>query len=296
MGRWAQGAGLVLGLGLWVGLSALAQDYEIRVHRPVKVGQTYHESSVGSQKQKMAVTVNGQVVQQSTDEFTIEFESDVTVVEVGKNGEASKESHSVSKCETVREGNREVLLAPGSILTVSAQESGMKFEAQGGPVAPNVAQALEVVISIQKDAETDDQLYGTQERKKVGDSWPVNAEAVASNLRRTKAEAKKDNVGGSATLAGLVKVGAIQCLEVRGAITLKNVGVPMGPPFKTKTQSAEMTFDIKVPVDLALGRPEESSKMHMDLEATGKPNPAGPEAILNLTIDKSYTRHRTFPK
>jgi hypothetical protein len=296
MGRWAKGVGLMAALGLGLSLSALAQDYEIRLHRPAKVGQTYRESSVGTLKQKLTVTMNAQVVQQKTDDLKIEFESEVTIVEVDKNGQASKESHSVIKCETVRDGARDVLLAPGSILVASAGETGTKFEAQGGPVAPNVAQALELVISVEKDSETDDQVYGTRERKKVGESWPMNSEAMASNLRRHKAEAQKENIEGTVKLASVAKVGAVQCLDIQGAISMKNIGLPMGPGFKTQKQSANITFEAQVPVDTSLGRPGESTKMHMELQAKGKPNPNAGEVTLDLTVDKSATRHRTFPK
>jgi len=296
MGRWPKGIGLLVGLGLWLSSSALAEDYEVRLLRPAKVGQTCRESATGTQKQKLTVTMNGQVAQEKTDEFTIEFESEITVLEVDKNGEVSKESHSVIKCDTVRDGARDVLLAPGSILVATASETGTKFEAQGGPVAPNIAQALELVISVDKDGETDDQMYGTRERRKVGDTWPINPEAMASNLRRHKAEAQKENVDGTMTLAGLIKVGEVQCLDVRGAITFKNVGVPMGPGFKTQKQSANLSFEAKVPVDTSLGRPGESSKMHMELRATGKPNPHAGEVTLDLVLDKASTRRRTFPK
>jgi len=298
MRRWARArvVGVMGGLGLWLSLSALAQDYEIRLHRPDKVGQKYRQSATGSEKLTLVVSLDGEVVERKSEDMTVEFESEVTVLQVDKDGQATKESHSVIKCEVVRNGAREALLAPGLILTATADDNETKFEAQGGRVAPEVAEALQLVISIEKDAGNDDDAIGTRERKKIGESWHVNPEAVAQDLRRQKVEVTKQSVSGTVTLAGLVKVGGIDCLDVRGTMTLKDIRPPLEEGFRVDNSDARITFSMKPPVDLTIGRIEEAMKMTLNLRATGRVKGQEGEATLVLTSEKSGVFRRTYPK
>ena len=52
------------------------------------------------------------------------------------------------------------------------------FEIEGAPASGKVSKALDLVVNITSGGPTDDDIFGTTERKKAGDSWPIN-KAVA---------------------------------------------------------------------------------------------------------------------
>jgi len=289
-------AGAVLTFGLWLSSTALAQDYEIRLHRPATVGQKYRMSAAGRQSRKDTVTQGGQAAQAKSQGFSLEFESVVTVLETDKKGMATKESHTVAKCVKIQGGARKSLVPKGTVIVGSATEKATVFESGGRPVAPEVREALSLVIDLSKGGATADEIFGTRERKKVGQSWNMNTGAAAKDLHREGIEIRKEDIRGATTLEKVGKVGQTECLQIRGEMTLKNLMLPLPPWLKLEKSAGHARVSGKFPLDTSIGVLEMSLEMSLTFRAKGKPDPNAQEVIVESSLQSRVTKQRTYLK
>jgi len=291
--------GLRLIAGLWalgfLGTSvALAQDYEIKLTRPMKVGAEYHIAAVGHSSMKSTIKVNGKVVEEQSKNFSVDFESDDKALEVDKNGEPSKVSLTVDKCILKQGGAEKPLLAKGAVVSASAKDDKKVFEIAGQPVDAETAEALDLVVGLGRNRASDDEIFGTKERKKVGDRWAMNAELAAKELQDVMkgSTVKKEDVAGTVTLDKVVKVGTTDCLQISAEMTVNNVTMPDMEVAQMKVQAH---FSGLFPIDLSKDIMEESGSLTMSITAKAKPDPDGPEMVIESVAEQSLNVKITHP-
>jgi len=291
--------GLRLIAGLWalgfLGTSvALAQDYEIKLTRPMKVGAEYHIAAVGHSSMKSTIKVNGKVVEEQSKNFSVDFESDDKALEVDKNGEPSKVSLTVDKCILKQGGAEKPLLAKGAVVSASAKDDKKVFEIAGQPVDAETAEALDLVVGLGRNRASDDEIFGTKERKKVGDRWAMNAELAAKELQDVMkgSTVKKEDVAGTVTLDKVVKVGTTDCLQISAEMTVNNVTMPDMEVAQMKVQAH---FSGLFPIDLSKDIMEESGSLTMSITAKAKPDPDGPEIVIESVAEQSLNVKITHP-
>ena len=291
--------GLRLIAGLWalgfLGTSvALAQDYEIKLTRPMKVGAEYHIAAVGHSSMKSTIKVNGKVVEEQSKNFSVDFESDDKALEVDKNGEPSKVSLTVDKCILKQGGAEKPLLAKGAVVSASAKDDKKVFEIAGQPVDAETAEALDLVVGLGRNRASDDEIFGTKERKKVGDRWAMNAELAAQDLQDAMkgSTVKKEDVAGTVTLDKVVKVGTTDCLQISAEMTVNNVTMPDMEVAQMKVQAH---FSGLFPIDLSKDIMEESGSLTMSITAKAKPDPDGPEMVIESVAEQSLNVKITHP-
>jgi hypothetical protein len=291
--------GLRLIAGLWalgfLGTSvALAQDYEIKLTRPTKVGAEYHVAVVGHDSMKSTVKVDGKVVEEQSKNFSVDFESDVKALEVDKNGEPSKVSLTVDKCILKQGGAEKPLLAKGAVVIASVKDDETVFEIAGQPVDAETAEALGLVVALGRNRASDDEVFGTKERKKVGDHWAMNAELAAKELQDVMkgSTVKKEDVAGTVTLDKVVKVGTTDCLQISVEMTVNNETIP---GMEVSQMKIQVHFSGLFPIDLSKDIMEESDSMTMSMTGKGKPNPDGPEMVIESVAERSLNVKTTHP-
>ena len=285
--------------GLWalgfLGTSvALAQDYEIKLTRPMKVGAEYHIAAVGHSSMKSTIKVNGKVVEEQSKNFSVDFESDDKALEVDKNGEPSKVSLTVDKFILKQGGAEKPLLAKGAVVSASAKDDKKVFEIAGQPVDAETAEALDLVVGLGRNRASDDEIFGTKERKKVGDRWAMNAELAAKELQDVMkgSTVKKEDVAGTVTLDKVVKVGTTDCLQISAEMTVNNVTMPDMEVAQMKVQAH---FSGLFPIDLSKDIMEESGSLTMSITAKAKPDPDGPEMVIESVAEQSLNVKITHP-
>ena len=291
--------GLRLIAGLWalgfLGTSvALAQDYEIKLTRPTKVGAEYHVAVVGHDSMKSTVKVDGKVVEEQSKNFSVDFESDVKALEVDKNGEPSKVSLTVDKCILKQGGAEKPLLAKGAVVIASVKDDKAVFETAGQPVDAETAEALGLVVQLGKPRASDDEIFGTKERKKVGDHWAMNAELAAKELQDAMkgSTVKKEDVAGTVTLDKVVKVGTTDCLQISAEMTVSNVTMPDRKVAQMKVQAHFLGL---FPIDFSKDITEESDSITMSITVKDKPDPDGPEIVVESVAEQSLNVKTTHP-
>ena len=112
----------------------------------------------------------------------------------------------------------------------------------------DLTQILEMFISVSRLGQTDDDLYGSAERKKVGDSWPINGKYV-EEVYRDDPKVHVENVTGETKLERVDQraTGEVQTITLHS--TAKSVP-PTIQGMVADEASKELDWSTEFPVDL----------------------------------------------
>ncbi len=270
---------------LLAGFQLLAQDYEIRMSRESKVGEKYELTGTGSTSEDSTITGQGQVLQKQSSFLEAKLEATVTVLAVDSLKRESKVSLVVSRCQAMTnlKADTQDLLPKGTVVVAQLMANGKpEFQVDGKVVAKDVAKALGLFISLPTGKSTDDDMFGTQERKKIGDSWSVNSAKAAADLAEKEIKVSADNVKGQTTVEKLVETDGVKCLRLSCSMEASNVPVPLPPELKIEKATLSGTFSGDFPLDLARNRQAESAEITMSVLAKGRPAPEAPALTLLL--------------
>jgi hypothetical protein len=275
---------LSLIVALLCGLNSMASalDYEVKIVRLAKVGERYGLVATGIQEQHITMTINGQKTPPRDQVMNVALTAKAEVLAVSAGGREMKSSFTVDKL-TNTEGAKVTDVLPAGTVIVAEQAGGKtKFQVAGAPATPELAEVLDQVIRMESDQSTNDDLFfGTKERKKVGDSWPVDAKTGAADLGE-KCGLKIDpaNISGTTTLVEVLPTG----MRVVVKMAMKDVGIPL-PPGMVVTSSVFSAEVIDVlPVDTSKRAVSSSMSMEGKVVYEGK---AGDKDLTLVTTIKS---------
>lgn len=273
---------VLLGAISAVAFAAAEETYEIRFSRPVKPGSTWKVRVVATGKRVMTMKAGEETIGEQAEEFSVEFESQVTVMEVDANGESVKETHTVSKCVKTEDGEDKVLLQPGTVLLAGVEDSEEVFEINGQRVSDEIADVLDLIISLSTNETTDDDVFGSEKRRKVGESWEVNREAMAADLNEDDMAVKPENISGTATLVEVVEYEGKQCLKLQSDLFVEGFSVEMLTGLEITQSRMEGFFGGYFPTDNVSMPSGTNMWMKMRITAKGRPNPDGPEVTVEM--------------
>jgi len=95
--------------------------------------------------------------------------------------------------------NSKILMGTGSTIVESLVDGKRAYLVNGGSPNREEQEALDMVADIETTATTDDELFGTRDRKKIGDSWPANLNLLTQMLA-DKGSVAYGSVAGKTTL------------------------------------------------------------------------------------------------
>jgi hypothetical protein len=276
---------LILVLGVSGALVA-QQDYEIRLSRPDKPGDQFQVSVSGTSFEEMLATSDANTVQHTKDEFAVEYAAIRKVLEVERAGRPTKVQDTIQRLLVTRGNNRMELAPAGAILVAAVEDKKKKFKIDDNMVTTQTAKALEIVINLSTGGATDDDIFGTRARKKVGDSWNMNAAAAVEEIRK-RSDVELRNLSGKVKLESVSREASGDVLNITGSmngdgrLALPAIVLMFRGPFKA-------SFSGKFPVDQALGRLEESMEMNLVFDASGSA-PNGVPIRINGVFKRSAT-------
>ena len=197
--------------------STTGPAYAIKLTRPVRVGDRYRFVADATVLLTMSANVSGSERTLKPSNVSIHFEAVEHVLAVNGRGEPSKATYTITKC-TKREGRHEaVFLPPGRVLTVEAGKFKSRIQSDAAGLSIQDEINLRAIVSLPslKDVSLDD-AFGTPKPRRPGDSWPVNAEAMARLISRQGVAVKKQDVSGSVTLKEVRVLDGVPHLLVQG--------------------------------------------------------------------------------
>ena len=102
---------------------------------------------------------------------------------------------------------------------------------QDGPLEVSIRDAFGLVYSAHKPNEpSDDDVFGAKEPKSIGQSWPMNRSLAAQGLKDRGIEVLPDRMSGSVQLESIDKIGSLDCLRLRGEMTIDSISSAGLPP------------------------------------------------------------------
>lgn len=263
-------------------LALTAKDYTIKLHRPAQVGEKFRVELSGSEATTTARQV-GDEEEAETEKWSARLKGIVTVLKVSPLGGVVKLQVNVESFTTTEGKFTDEALPKGAVIRGEDGEDENRFEnwdedlKVASPLREGrTVEALKILFSFDEmDAqETDDDVFGTKEKKKVGDSWKLNPKALAVSAKRDKVTIDPKKATGKITLVGVVRVRGHECLEVKGQFTVKDVRPPVKLPRGLRLTKSEMTGRIhsKLPVDPKLPELENRMGMSMTMEIRDQRN------------------------
>ncbi len=149
-----------------------AQDYAIRMERPEKAGTKYELTAHGSMSERMILNIQQQVVREDGLSLSGELAAIVTILETDEMMRESKIKLTISKCVMSKNGKayKNDMLNKGTEIIAYLDNRKDTFLVNNKPVPEEVAKFLSLFITSNRSELSDDDVFGTKERKKVGDS------------------------------------------------------------------------------------------------------------------------------
>ena len=297
----------VLGVAFNLALAAPAEsttkpagEYQIKLHRPETVGSRYQYSVTGSAKKDTTMSVAGQAVPTPSEVMAFEVSGIKEVTKVDKQGRPTGITFTIAKCVQV-EGDKKTEVAPkGTVVLATYENDHKNITAKDASVtlSDEALQILHLVIDVStaKEGEgDDDDSFGTKDKKKVGDTWPVHADAVVKQMGSQigqGATLHKDDVTGQTKLAAVKTVQGVDCLEVQCNMTISNFKPPVPPllgDIKVTSGKIAVALTGLFPVDLVSQPVNSTQSETMTFEMTGT-NGKNPISIkVNATSVLSIT-------
>ncbi len=237
---------------------AAEKAYAIVLHRPSHVGDKFNDTVKVNSTRKATVTVAGEVVNEATETRTFELSGVVAVTAVNKRGDETGTTTTIERFVKMEGDKATPLLDKGAVVVMTVEDGKRKYALQDGPLPEEARSALDTMHpgKVREDKLTDDDVLGTKEPKKVGQSWPINADAAAREANAAggmKIESK--DVKGTLKLAGVKTIEGKECLEVTGEMTVENVklgdGVASPPGLSVEKGMLRGTFEGLYPADAA---------------------------------------------
>jgi hypothetical protein len=289
---------LILAAALWALLATpaalpVAEDFAVRFDRPLAAGaemrvtETLTNSSTAS--------VSGIDMPAPPEQLVVlRLDAAVKVLEVGPKGTPRHATVTVRQLTREDRGTTTELLAPG--MTVDAHlENGKKvFSLDGKPVDGDAKAVLAGAGIVTAEGPTDDEIMGSGQRRRIGDSWPVKTEAVARLLGDTF-PVRPESFSGMVTLAAKAEIRHIPCLEYHAKIEGKDFrfpadGLPAG--FEAGQANLVATLSELVPLDLAAPVPSVDYSLNLQVAFPG--TLAGKK--VTMTLDMRVKSHaETLP-
>jgi len=275
--------------------AASDKEYEVKIARKIDVGTKYALTADGALIRQVSLTVGGQTSNQPDDGYGIHLEGTVEVLELDAIGEEAKVSCTVDKCTRITSKGQKELVPKGKVIIAEGKGKDTHFSLKdGGELSKEASEALDLAISLDTgDEYTDDEMFGTKQKQKVGSSWAVDGEKVAKDARRVGVIVKPEDVEGSFRLDGLEKAGDVECLKVSGSLKMKRLdrkddeddGLPEG--FSVETGSMEAKYGGLFPVDPSVGSLSESASMTFVTKVKGK---GGTNKKQDVTVESKVQR------
>lgn len=265
-----------------------ADDYQIKINRPEKVGAKYELNGTTHKKESSTVKMGDKVIQSRDKNVKATLTGTVEVLKVDKDGLAVKKKLTVTSFKDA-EGTE--LLKKGTVVFAETVEGKGQYRlADGSKLESRVRGVIGDLFDTQSKSAADiEQALGTDKRRKIGESWPVKTESLAKSLHVDPKAIK-----GTATLEKTADVNGEKCLLFSAKMIISDF--PGKEDLKkqmleVKSVKFNMTVSGYLPIDPK--KPIQSFSATMNLKA----HVVGPNGIdLQMTMDNVAKKTRQVLK
>jgi hypothetical protein len=273
-------------------VNLLAEDYAISLETSSELGDKFEEKYTGTLREKVKLMSEGDILRENDVTIHATFEGTKEILEVDDSKRGLKLKYTISKC-TATIGNTakvEELLQKGTEIIVEREGKRTSFLLNDKPLPRSITKILDLFVSIPGKSNTsDDDVFGSKERRKVGESWKIKTEKIAKYAADQGVKVDPKNITGETTLEKVVDIGGVKCLLLKGKITMKDVTPPLPPGTKIEKAAMKGIYSGEHPVDNSKDNyvPLKRAK-ELDMEMVARsPHPNGGEVLLEMEMSQS---------
>src|SRR5262249_16911964 len=136
---------------------------------------------------------------------------------------------------------------------VERSEKEAKFTIRNGVLSDDIKGLLgQVYDKINSTGITDDQVFGSKTPRKIGESWPADAKAAATQAGGTGVAVDPDNFKGQTTLTAAEKVDNIPALRFTSTLKVSDLSPTLPTGYARERFEFGGTIVYLVPADPAL--------------------------------------------
>lgn len=274
-------------------LAAADEAYVIRLARPKKVGDRYRLDAKGTRRDSQRLTVGGQPIGNEEKELSVHLVAAAKVLAVDAKSNATKIEYRVESCRKKTTSGQttetEVLPAGRKVIVESIGGETSFTTDPGKTLDTDTRDALKVVLSAHEpDSPTDDDIFGTRERQRVGDTWALNAAAAARDLSKKGLPVSAADVKGSVRLEGERTLDATKALEITARFRVEGMKVPVPEGTKLEKSVMEAVYNGLFPADpQSRDQLPEKLKIQMNLVMSGQKPDTGDKIVVDISMEMS---------
>ena len=268
--------------------------HRIRLRRDEKAGERFHVrvSQIHTEQSK---TLTGQKLLKTEDKKVhTELEAVSTILRVDEKKRASHVRLEIIRfVQRPRGADQDhVLLAKGAVVQAFVQKGKDAFLVNGKPVVGQTHEALDEMISLPKRPTSEKEVFGTSERKKPGDRWPIRNKIAASIWKLPDPKA----VSGHMKLERVEQVDGVPVLTILGEFAVTRFMPKQKDGVIYRKARAAGTVQRRYTDDPPISRFNETTHMTVELDVQTQPRKNVPAVnIQSITTDHTERTVRLLP-
>ena len=274
------------------------EAYEIRLVRPMKAGDRFEVSVKMALDDSVVTSVDGEAGEDNRTVAACRLTGELKIVAVTGKGQPMEVRLKVKTVECIEDGKPSAFFKAGDELHLKKDEPDNVTEVNGEPAEDIQAQVIESILYVEAEGEvSDDDVFGTRAKVKVGAEWPLNAKAAMADFARQGiTDLKPENFKGATKLVEVTTFDNQPALRVRMESKVNAKGATLSSlpeDVKAVRFLAELSGEIDLPADLHSnsGRTKGMSKLEVD--AVGKLEQDGVEKKVAVKIRRRVATELT---
>ncbi|MFT3781795.1 MAG: hypothetical protein QM790_07230 [Nibricoccus sp.] len=227
--------------------------YAIKLERPQPKGTSLHVRVTGNFEEFIKPISEEAISPRKTLSFTYVVDVVRTVLTDDLTAEGPLVQLAIVKATKTTGEETKDLFPPRTVVVEKKIADRTDFFVGDTLVDINTASILRIAgLAEGVDPGKDDLIYGAKELKRLGDSWPINAEEAATHSSKLKIVCQPENISGSMRLKEVVESGSEQLLALEEETVLRDCVMPLTLPegFSVLSSHANQKALILYPVDL----------------------------------------------
>jgi hypothetical protein len=267
-------------------------DYAIHLEHPMRVGDTWTLTAHKEKHVLSETTSAGKApINQATD-LVIDLTGQEEVLQIDPKGRPTQTRLTVDTFTQTLAGATRDIATKGMVLILSYGDGKLIAREQDTPVDPAIATALDTMVDVYDGHGTNNDLLGTNDRKKVGDAWPVNKDKIAEAARNQGVKVKADDVSGTTTLTDVKTVDDQPSLDLDSTVEIANYA-PGAIPASAQIDSSHATQHYTGCYPVAENLPASSVGVENTIEFRLSSTRGGVDLHMHVTSNSKLTIART---
>jgi hypothetical protein len=271
-------------------IHAEQETYQVKLNRPHKVGESFTLQIQYSRIDNLKIVHGTRQLREDKSSSLFDFSAKTTVTNVDNQGRIAGLSAEVIDFKVTFDGGKEDVLPKNSKIKAMAVGAQKDFTVDGKTPEDRVAEVLDSILPIAAGGPTDDEIFGTPEKKTVGESWPINPAKLAEDMQDPGMTINKDNIQGTSTLSEVNKEGGY--MNVTAKAVVKDIPVPFPYGHTQRSGTGTLQFSGRYPLEQS-EMPAER-KTYLKVEGVGVYKNPVAEKEMTANVVMEFTKEWKF--